>query len=243
MTRSDLASFPPGGLAVVLGASGGLGGAVATALRQSGRFASVEGFSRGGDPALEITDEDSLAAIAQQVERLAKAREAELRLVFVATGVLQDAIARPEKSWRKLAAEPLAHSFAVNAIGPALAMKHFLPLLARRGKAVFAVLSAKVGSIEDNRLGGWYGYRASKAALNQIVRTAAVELARQRPDAACLALHPGTTTTALSAPHAKLGLDVRAPDAAARLLLEVLDAAGPDRSGGFFDYAGRPIPW
>jgi NAD(P)-dependent dehydrogenase (short-subunit alcohol dehydrogenase family) len=137
----------------------------------------------------------------------------------------------------------MAYHFAVNATGPALLMKHFLPRLARQGRAVFATLSARVGSIEDNRLGGWISYRASKAALNQIVRTAAIELARTRPDAVCVALHPGTVATGLSAPFAKAGLDVQAAPAAAARLLAVIDALVPAQSGKLLDPSGSQIPF
>ncbi len=239
MTAEILQSFPEGGVAIVLGASGGIGAAVLAAVKASDRFAAVLGYHRRSVPALELTDEASIVAIADQV----KAFGQPLRLVFDATGVLQGEGAAPEKSWRQLDAAQLARAFAVNAIGPALLMKHFLPLLDRDGKAVFATLSAKVGSIGDNHLGGWYGYRASKAALNQFVRTAAVELARQRPKAICVALHPGTVDTGLSAPHAKTGLDVRTPEAAAASLVAVLDRLSAAENGGFLDYRGAPLPW
>ena len=160
-----------------------------------------------------------------------------------ATGFLHDERQAPEKSWQQLDAARLARSFALNAIGPALIMKHVLPLLPRSGKAVFATLSARVGSIGDNRLGGWYGYRASKAALNQLVRTAAVELARRSPQAICVALHPGTVATPLSAPFAAAGLDIHTPAAAARNLLAVVDRLTADANGGFFDWQGKPVPW
>ena len=122
-------------------------------------------------------------------------------------------------------------------------MKHVLPLLPRSGKAVFATLSARVGSIGDNRLGGWYAYRASKAALNQLVRTAAVELARRSPEALCIALHPGTVATALSAPFATTGLHLHNPEEASRHLLTVVDKLTVEANGGFFDWRGQPIPW
>ena len=163
--------------------------------------------------------------------------------MFDATGVLQDTRTQPERTWRHLDPEQLTHAFAVNAIGPALLMKHFLPLLARDGKAVFATLSAKVGSIGDNRLGGWYGYRASKAALNQFVHTAAVELARTHPRSICVALHPGTVDTPLSAPHAKRGLEVRTPAAAASLLIGVLERLTTADNGQFLSYTGERLPW
>ena len=137
----------------------------------------------------------------------------------------------------------MAKSFAVNAIGPALLMKHFLPLLPRPGKSVFATLSAKVGSIADNRLGGWYSYRASNAALNQLVRTAATELKRSRPEALCVAIHPGTTETSLSAPFSKAGLTVQTPAAAAAAIVTCLDRLGSDASGGFFDRRGKLLQW
>ena len=167
----------------------------------------------------------------------------ELRRLFDASGFLHGGRFQPEKSWRDLDPAHLAHNFAVNAIGPALLMKHFLPLLPRNGKAVFATLSAKVGSIGDNQLGGWYGYRAAKAALNQLVHTAAIELKRSRPQAICVALHPGTVDTHLSAPFSKAGLAVRPPEEAASDLLAVIDGLKPEQTGGFFDYRGDSLPW
>ncbi|MFO7483035.1 SDR family oxidoreductase, partial [Oceanibaculum nanhaiense] len=134
-------------------------------------------------------------------------------------------------------------NFALNAIGPALLMKHFLPILPRDRRAVFATLSAKVGSIGDNRLGGWYGYRASKAALNQLVRTAAIELARTHRQALCVAVHPGTVDTQLSAPFAKEGLALQTPQAAAAAIVAMIDALPGDANGGFFDRSGERLPW
>ena len=122
-------------------------------------------------------------------------------------------------------------------------MKHALPALAPQGKAVFATLSARVGSIGDNHLGGWYGYRASKAALNQLVRTAAIELKRRRPAGLCVALHPGTVSTALSSPFSKDGLEVQTPQTSAARLLGVIDDLSADQSGFFFDHLGVAIPW
>jgi NAD(P)-dependent dehydrogenase (short-subunit alcohol dehydrogenase family) len=122
-------------------------------------------------------------------------------------------------------------------------MKHFLPLLPRQGKAVFAVLSAKVGSIGDNTAGGWYSYRAAKAALNQLLHTAAIETARRTPEAVCAAIHPGTVDTPLSAPFAKNGLNVRAPATAAAEILAVLAGLTAAQTGGFFDYKGEALPW
>jgi NAD(P)-dependent dehydrogenase (short-subunit alcohol dehydrogenase family) len=228
-----------GVLAIVIGASGGIGGAVATSLEASNLYTQVMRGSRTGAPAVDITDEGSIAALAAAVT----ATGLPLRLVFNAAGMLRDGDHSPEKSWRDIDPAHVQRAFAVNTIGPMLLMKHLLPLFPRNGKAVFATLSAKVGSIGDNRLGGWYAYRASKAALNQAVKTAAIELARRHPEAVCVALHPGTVDTALSSPFARTGLDVIAPDEAARDLLAALDGFTAAQSGGFFDRFGHPLPW
>ena len=227
------------GLAVVIGASGGIGSALHAALTAEGRSTGVVGLSRTTRPALELTDEASIAAAAAHVAAVG----IEPRRILVASGILEGEGTQAEKSWSQLSAASLARAFAVNAIGPALLMKHFLPLLPRRGPSVFAVLSARVGSIGDNRLGGWYGYRASKAALNQLVRTASVELRRRNPQAICVALHPGTVRTRLSAPHRTDPLTVREPPEAARMLLEVIERLGPQHSGLLLDYRGDPLPW
>lgn len=229
----------PGTLAVVIGATGGLGSAFVRHLQTSPAVGRVIGFSRSSTPPLDLTSEDSIAAAAAHTAD----QGLELRLVIDATGMLHDGKSAPERSWRDLNAERMAHAFALNAIGPALVMKHFLPLFPKRGKAVFATLSAKVGSIEDNRFGGWYSYRASKAALNQFVRTAAIELQRKRPDALCVALHPGTVDTALSAPFSKDGLKVQSPDQSAGRLLAVIDGLAKGDNAGFFDYRGERLPW
>lgn len=231
--------FPAGSSAVVIGASGGIGHAVTAALEADPAIGRTLALSRQSTPALDIRDEDSIAKAAAFAAEL----DAPPRLVFDATGVLHGEGMKPEKTWRHIGPAAMAEAFAVNATGPALLMKHFLPLLPREGRAVFVTLSARVGSIGDNRHGGWYAYRASKAALNQLVRTAAVELGRRRPEAVCAALHPGTVDTPLTAPFAKTGLDVRSPAAAAEKLLAVVDRLTPAESGGFFDYDLQPIPW
>ena len=231
-------SFSPGGVAVVIGASGGIGSALVSILNDTDCFKTVLGFSRSSPLAIDLNDEASLERAAK-----AAAAEGEIRLVVDATGFLHRDGEGPEKTWRELDAQKLATAFAINAIGPALLMKHFLPRLPRTGKTVFATLSARVGSIGDNRLGGWYGYRASKAALNQIVRTASVELARRAPEAVCVALHPGTVDTQLSVPFTKQGLDLHSPAAAAANLLTVLDRLKKEDTGGFFDWRGASVPW
>jgi NAD(P)-dependent dehydrogenase (short-subunit alcohol dehydrogenase family) len=227
------------GLAVVIGASGALGTALVQQLQTDTRFAQVLGLSRQSQPALDLLDEASIAAAAAQVASTGLP----LRLVIDATGFLHDSQHQPEKSWRQIDPSQMARVFALNAIGPALLMKHFLPLLSATGPSVLATLSAKVGSIGDNRLGGWYSYRASKAALNQLVRTAAIELQRRQPHALCVALHPGTVHSDLSAPFAKTGLSVVSPQVAAQRLLTVLAQLQPADSGGFFNHDGTALPW
>jgi len=220
-------------IALVIGAHGGIGGALVAALRARGQDLVV-GLGRAE---LDLCDEGSIA------RAVAGIPAGELRLVINAAGLLHDGGAGPEKTLRTLDAAQLARSFAVNAIGPALLMKHVLPRLPRQGRAVFASLSARVGSIGDNRLGGWYGYRASKAALNQFVRTAAIELSRTHKEAICVALHPGTVATRLSAPFVREGQALLTPEAAAGHLLGVIAGLRPDDSGGFFDRRGAPVAW
>lgn len=221
--------------ALVIGATGGIGGAMADLLEQRG--ATVVRLSRRSSPGLELTDEASIAAAADSV-----ASRGSFDLVFIATGVLSPGDAQPEKNLRQLDGDQLTRIMAVNAVGPALVMKHCRELLPRDGRAVMATLSARVGSISDNGLGGWYGYRASKAALNQFMRTTAIEIGRKRREAVVLALHPGTVETRLSEKFTA-GRKTFPPDESARRLIEVMENATPAMSGGFFDYAGEPIPF
>lgn len=224
------------GRAVVIGATGGVGAAVADRLEASNAFGEVVRLSRS--TGLDVLDEASVEAAAAAL----KAGDAP-RLVFVATGALIKEGLTAEKTWKHITPDGMAAAFALNATGPALVMKHMLPLLPRRGHSAFAVLSARVGSIGDNSLGGWYSYRASKAALNQIVRSASVELARTRPDAVLAALHPGTVDTGLGQGFAKAGLDEQAPNEAAARLVEVIGGLTPADTGGFFDHRGETVPW
>jgi NAD(P)-dependent dehydrogenase (short-subunit alcohol dehydrogenase family) len=219
---------------VVIGASGGIGKALADALELRGE--TVHRLSRR-EQGLDLTDEGSIAAAAAAlpfpvIDRL-----------IVATGMLHDQTHGPERSLRQLDGEQLLRSFAVNAVGPALVIKHFAPMLRRDGPSRTALLSARVGSIADNRLGGWYGYRASKAALNQFVRTAAIEIARTRPQAVVVALHPGTVDTDMSRPfQANVSPEkLFSPEHSANCLLDVLDRLTAEQSGGFFDWAGEAI--
>lgn len=228
------------GSAVVIGASGGIGGAIAERLETYGGFAQVHRFGRSmpGDAHIDLEDEASLAAAAGRV-----AAGPVPTVVILATGVLHDGHA-PERSYRAMTAEHLLRDYRVNTVGPALVAKHFLPLLPRDRRAVFAALSARVGSIGDNRLGGWHSYRASKAGLNIILRNLAIELARSHPRAVVAGLHPGTVDTGLSAPFQKGVASDRlfTPDYSAECLLAVLDRLTPADSGGVFAWDGARIP-
>ena len=219
--------------ALIIGASGGIGSALATALAQAG--AEVTTLSRQADQ-LELTDEASIAAAASKLAGRSFDR------IIVATGALKIDGVPPETSFSRLDPDTMARSFAINASGPAMVIKHFAPMLPRKSPSVFAVLSARLASIGDNRLGGWMSYRASKAALNQVLRCAAVEYARKRPQAVLLALHPGTIPTALTAPYAR-GRYTASPEESAAQLLAVMAGCSTADTGGFFAYDGSAIPW
>ncbi len=216
--------------ALVIGASGGIGAAMVKELE--GRGYDVTGRSRSGD-GLDVTDADAVA-------RVMGALDGPFELIFVAVGTLADGGA-PEKALKHIEPDQMARVMAVNAIGPALLLAHVERLLPRKGQSAVGVLSARVGSIGDNRMGGWYSYRASKAAVNQIVHGAAIEIGRKRKEAVIAALHPGTVDTDFTADypgHDKVGADV-----AAKRLADVLEGLTPQQSGGFYDYAGQEIPW
>ncbi len=217
--------------ALVVGASGGLGAALVQALEARG--AEVHGLSRSVD-GLELTDPRS-------VETVMTRQQGPFDLVLVATGVLAPPGGAPEKSLARIEAAAMAELFAINAIGPALILRHLPRLLDRRAPSVAGVLTARVGSIGDNALGGWHGYRASKAAANQIVRGASIEIARSHPRAAVVALHPGTVETRFTADypgHRKVPAET-----AARNLLDVIEGLGAADTGRFLDWAGKEIPW
>jgi NAD(P)-dependent dehydrogenase (short-subunit alcohol dehydrogenase family) len=227
--------------ALVVGGTGGLGAALVQALRQDAHYSQVLSLGRSTVPALDYADESTLAASAQWVA--AQCANAPLRTVIVATGYLHTDGAGPERTWSQLDAQYLQRTMLVNAIGPALLVKHFAPLLARDRITRWVMFSAKVGSIGDNALGGWYGYRASKAALNQIVKTTAIEMTRRCKLSVCVAIHPGTVATGLSDPFSKIGLNVRPPEQAAADILQVVHALQPAQTGGFYDYRGEMLPW
>lgn len=235
----------------VIGASGGIGAALTSELLYHVPDTNVAVFSRQCKMDLpdtvvsmeiDLEDERLIASAAQHANR----QLGPLGAVFVTTGMLHAGNAvKPEKSWRALEARTLEKVFRVNTIGPALVAKHFLPLMKRDSKSVFACLSARVGSIEDNRLGGWYAYRASKAALNMMIKTLSIELSRSSPHALCVGLHPGTVDTNLSKPFQG---NVRpealfTPVKAARALLSVVDDLTIADTGKIFAWDGTVIPY
>ncbi|NBZ88244.1 SDR family NAD(P)-dependent oxidoreductase [Stagnihabitans tardus] len=217
--------------ALVVGHSGGIGAALASALTAQG--VAVTGLGRA--EGLDVTDEASVAAALGGLEP-------GFDLVFVATGALVIGARGPEKTLRALDPAALAAQFALNATGPLLVLKHALRLMPRDRACHFAALSARVGSIGDNHLGGWYAYRAAKAALNQLIHTAAIEVARTHPGACLLALHPGTVDTRLTAAHRGSHPAVPPAEAAANLL-SVLSRCTASDSGRFVDAQGLTIPW
>jgi NAD(P)-dependent dehydrogenase (short-subunit alcohol dehydrogenase family) len=237
--------------AVVVGATGGIGRALIARLNADPRFSHVVALSRHRPESwpeddarswrpVDILDEASLTKAAAHVGAFEQVTR-----IIVATGLLHRPDLAPEKSLAAIDASNMAEVLAANAIGPALVAKHFLPLTPRDRLSVFAALSARVGSIADNGLGGWFGYRASKAALNQLIRTAAIEHHRTRPFGVCVVLHPGTVETALSAPFTTRTGAARlfSPSTAAGHLLKVMDDLQPDANGGFFAWDGAVVPW
>ena len=233
----------PNGLAVVIGSGGGIGAAMLAQLGGDASFAQAVGLSRNTEVSVDYLDESSIVKAAQSISDLCATSNLQLRLLVVATGFLHGEQGQPERSFTNLDEGYLTQVFKINTLGPALVMKHFLPLLPKTGRCVAGFLSARVGSIGDNALGGWYGYRASKAALNQLVKTAAIELARRNKDSICVSLHPGTVASALSQPFAKTGLNVRPASEAASDLLGVLAALTPADTGCLIDYTGQKLPF
>lgn len=226
---------------VVIGASGGIGGALRDALARARRHDVIFGFGRSlaAPMTLDITEEASVAASAALVRNSGAVPQ----MVFVASGVLHDSRHGPEKKLDDIDPGWMAHNFAVNAIGPALVAKHFLPIMPRSGRTVLAILSARVGSIGDNRSGGWHSYRASKAALHQLVRTLSIAEARRNPEALVIALHPGTVDTGLSAPFQRSlpAGQLTSPADAAAHLLRVIDQLTPAQTGRIFAWDGSEI--
>jgi NAD(P)-dependent dehydrogenase (short-subunit alcohol dehydrogenase family) len=241
-----LSGFSHGYRAAIFGASGGIGGALAARLAADPRAGAVYAGSRRQSPAsgktvgfaFDLEDESSISAAFERI-----GADGPLDLIIVATGVLHAQGLQPEKTYRALSGDAFARAFAINATGPALIAKHGCDRLARDRRAVFAALSARVGSISDNRTGGWHAYRASKAALNQIIACLALELGRRNQLALALALHPGTVATGLSEPFRPAIGSTRlfTPEESARNLLRVIDAAPKEASGRLLAWDGGEI--
>ena len=217
---------------LIIGASGGIGAALYRLHKDRGNH--VVGLSRSVD-GINVIDGQSVSDHLGQLEQV-------FDRVIVATGALSVNGVEPEKTIKAVDAQAMADQFAVNAIGPALILAHASRLLAKDRASVFAALSAKVGSIGDNRLGGWVSYRAAKAALNQIVHTASIELARSHPRSSVVALHPGTVQTPFTSKYVARHASVPADHAGARLV-HVMDELTSEQSGGFYDYSGARLPW
>ncbi len=246
MTTLD--SLQDGYRAWVFGASGGIGSVFIRLLSDDPRCAAVHAGARTAPPsagkvagfAFTLEDEATIAAAVETAQR-AGAPD----LVLVTTGLLHAPNMQPEKSMKALDAAILARSFAINAIGPALIAKQVAPLLPRDRKSVFAALSARVSSISENRSGGWHAYRASKAALNMVIRNFAIELAVRNKHAVCVTLHPGTVDTAMSAPF-KAGVapeKLFSPDQSVASLLNVIEGLTPTQSGELVAWDGQTIPF
>lgn len=244
-----LSSFETPFDVVIAGGTGGIGRAFVDQLSGDDSVRRVWVLSRREPETLpagaywlriDLEDETSIERATQNL----KENAANLRLVISAVGVLHDGESlQPEKTWRSLSADAMQRNFAINAIGPALLAKHLLPLMPREGKSVFAALSARVGSISDNRMGGWYSYRASKAALNMIIKSLAIEWSRKAAGSICIGLHPGTVATDLSAPFrgGTAPEKLFEPAYSASCLLKVIDDRGANDSGRCFAWDGQEV--
>jgi NAD(P)-dependent dehydrogenase (short-subunit alcohol dehydrogenase family) len=223
--------------ALVIGSSGALGSAFLAAFRSDPNCTYVKVVSRESESGFDLLDAESI-----RVQASLSSSAGPFEIVVDATGALDIKGVGPEKSLNSVDSEHLTQSFLINAIGPALVLRHFSPLLARGG-SIYAKLSARVGSISDNKKGGWYGYRASKAALNMLLQTAAIELQRKNANLRVVALQPGTVRSKLSSPHVNSQSQLLEPhDAVMGMLLALKNL--PVKSGAhFIDYKGVEIPW
>ncbi len=233
----------------VIGASGGIGNAFVDHLLSEEKVSKIYAFSRSAIGAsdkkiqhikMDITDQNSMIRAAQELDENLK-----FNLIITATGILHDQEGlMPEKSLRDIDQKNFEKIFAVNTLGPAYIMQNFVPLLDRQNKSVMAFLSARVGSISDNQLGGWYAYRASKAALNMLIRTSAIEVARKYKQASIIGLHPGTVETKLSDPFQGNVSPEKlfSPQYSTESMLKVVNQIKPDDTGKVFDFAGKEIP-
>jgi NAD(P)-dependent dehydrogenase (short-subunit alcohol dehydrogenase family) len=227
-------------IALVIGGTGSIGSAIINELKNQ-KFTNIISLGRSSNPPLDLLDESSIKKAADFI----KNQPGSLCLLFDATGILhnEDQNQMPEKTYKNIDLTFMKKNFEINVMGPALIMKHFLPLLDTDQKSIFATLSAKVGSISDNRYGGWYSYRASKAALNQMIKTASIELKMKNKNAVCVAIHPGTVTSKLSKPFQKDNLKIQSNKESAKNIVQVMTNLKINDSGLFFDWSGDIINW
>jgi NAD(P)-dependent dehydrogenase (short-subunit alcohol dehydrogenase family) len=246
---SVLSSISENANVAVVGASGGIGSEFVRQLSSDPRVAQVHAMSRSArefasdnvlSHVLDFDDEETIRAAA-----IAATSSAPFDVVIVASGLLHDGDTQPEKSMAQIEAFAMLDVMRINTVGPALVAKHFLPLMRRRAKTVFAALSARVGSISDNRLGGWASYRASKAALNMLLKTASIEHARRFPQSVIVGLHPGTVDTELSRPFQRRVPEKQlfTPAYSVSQLLQVIDQRVADESGRCFAWDGQVIEY
>lgn len=228
--------FEPSFKALIIGSSGGIGNAFLKLLQTDPNCSEVIGISRSSEIALHLENEGSIANAASALKN-----RGPFDLILVCTGILHNDSVSPEKKLGDIHPHQLQKVFEINTFGPAMILRYFTPLLSKNN-SVMALLSAKVGSIEDNRLGGWYSYRSSKAALNMLIKTAAIELARTNPKTSLIALHPGTVNTSLSQPF---GGEIKGQDPlnAAAKMLSAIDQHTNHSEASFLAYDGQSIPW
>jgi NAD(P)-dependent dehydrogenase (short-subunit alcohol dehydrogenase family) len=232
----------------VIGSSGAIGNAISKILKDDETVNSIYNFSRSTSSNISekensiyinIESEDSIKEAVQKIPQ-----DLKFDLIFVATGILHnDDLVYPEKSIRDISADKLKKVLMVNTVGPTLIGKYFIPFLNKDNKNVFAFLSARVGSISENKLGGWYSYRASKTALNQIVKNFSIEIKRSNPNSIFTVLQPGTVKSNLSKPFEKNVQpdQLFSPDYSAQRMLDVIDRLTPDDSGKFYAWNGDEI--
>ena len=234
---------------IVVGSSGGIGRAFVETLSASDQVAKIYALSRQGQShpshkvanlTFDFTNESSIEAAAEALRETGP-----FDLCIIATGLLQGEGISPEKNMRAMSLDAFQKSFMVNTFGPAVTAKYFLPLMRRDSKAVLAALSARVGSISDNRIGGWYSYRASKAALNMILKTLSIEFGRRFKNTIIIGLHPGTVDTDLSKPFQSSVADGKlfTPEFSVKKLLNVIDQLEPKDNGLLFAWDGVAIPF
>ena len=225
-------------LAVIVGGTGAIGNAIANELEKLG-FKEVLKIGTKTNPSIDFNDENTII----KTKEFIKNKNKPISILFDATGILHHDDSMPEKTLKSIDINFAKKNFLINSIGPALLIKHFVPLLDSENKSVFATLSAKVGSISDNGFGGWYSYRASKAALNQLIKTASIEMKVKNKQAIFLALHPGTVKSNLSQPFQKTNLKIQEPEESAKHLVKIINSVDQSQTGKFFNWDGSELPW